>query len=531
MSHTAVLGGLHFDEAFVSAKNDKHEFIKFTRAEAKLLSFFVKHPDQVLSRTQLLNAINTDGKTSMDRSIDFLINRLRQKLADNPKEPVFIATRYGEGYIWVARPEKVISTAVGSQVVVGPVFGLEHISDFGSTADAFSKRFYKSFRRHFSSDKMVSFDIDCPDACQFRGDAPEVGVELNFIFENDVLECVFRGYIFGTGVTVFARRVAVQSAKVTSPDIKAIATELAGVLRTNLAKQSGEQIPLAVGLIEAGKTFTGIKGHWSENDQRLRTLVQRNSDDWHSKIMLATNLHTKYLQDGVQLFSSNDDPRQTDENEIELLVTDSLPHIQDQPTYLLPAAKLLYFIGHGYRDLAFEIAERVHKNSMALSASLPVVGQMRVFEGQNEEGLAAINQALERCKTGSQFEVYLQVLKCEALAAVNAREELDRVLHHICSNVPQIEVLMQFLFTCAERPAKAAQQALVNMSTVQAKAMLMFTHYVYARLLVNPEHRANAYRTPLSLLQKQFGPGIVPDEVNLILGRTADDKSEHSIRA
>ncbi|WP_428672721.1 hypothetical protein [Roseibium sp.] len=83
--------------------------------------------------------------------------------------------------------------------------------------------------------------------------------------------------------------------------------------------------------------------------------------------------------------------------------------------------------------------------------------------------------------------------------------------------MPHVEVLMQVLFTCSEQPSKIAQQALVNMPPLQARSMMTLMHYVYGRLLQNPEHRANAYRTPVSLFSQQFGPNIIPDEVKRIL--------------
>jgi SulP family sulfate permease len=37
-----------------------------------------------------------------DRSIDYLVNRVRRKLGDSARRPHYIETRYGEGYVWIA---------------------------------------------------------------------------------------------------------------------------------------------------------------------------------------------------------------------------------------------------------------------------------------------------------------------------------------------------------------------------------------------------------------------------------------------
>lgn len=524
MRHTIRLGPLCFDENFVTAISDDGSQVTFTKAETRLLQYLVQYPNQVRSRSQLLDAVSHGGEEKLDRSIDFLINRLRQKLRDDAKNPTFIATRYGEGYIWLASLSKEQSLPRDCHAVVGPVFGLNHISNKRATAELFSQQFHKLFQTHFSDDLAVVFDPDCPKADEFGEEAPEIGIELSFVLVGDQLECVIRGYLFRSDSTVFAKRISASNA---SPaDIEAISDEISSALRTGLATQVEAQAPLAVGMIEAGKTFTGVKGHWSENDQGLRTQVDANPTDYRAKIMLATNIHTKYLQDSVQIFMSNADPRKDDEDEIETLVTESLPYLQNEPTFLLPSAKLLFFIDRGYNEMAVRMAERLHTESTSLAASLPVVGQMRVFVGQNEDGQRALDQALELCEPGSQFEIYLMILKCEALAAVSDRDGLDQILDEVCARVPQIEVLMQVLFTCSERPSKIAQQALVNMPPAQARGMLMLMHYVYGRLLQNPAHRANAYKTPVSLFTKQFGPNIIPEEVRQVLRGCEDQVAE-----
>ncbi|MBD8876199.1 winged helix-turn-helix domain-containing protein [Roseibium polysiphoniae] len=526
MRHTIRLGSLCFDESFVSAVSDGEALVTFTRAETRLIKYLVQYPNQVRSRAQLLDAVSHGNEEKLDRSIDFLINRLRQKLGDDAKNPTFIATRYGEGYIWLASQAKHQSLPRDCHAVVGPVFGLSHIGHKRTSAELFAQQFQQAFQNHFSDDLEVVFDPDCPKADDLGEDAPKIGIELSFVLVGDQLECVFRGYLFRSDRTVFVKRISASNA---SPaDIEVISGEISSALRTGLATEVEAQMPLAVGMIEAGKTFTGIKGHWSENDQGLRAQVNGNPTDYRAKIMLATNIHTKYLQDSVQIFMSNADPRKDDEDEIETLVTESLPHLQNEPTFLLPAAKLLFFIDRGYNEMAVKMAERLHKESTSLAASLPVVGQMRVFTGQNEDGQRALDQALELCEQGSQFEIYLMILKCEALAAVSDRDGLDQILDQVCARVPQIEVLMQVLFTCSERPSKIAQQALVNMPPAQARGMVMLMHYVYGRLLQNRKHRANAYRTPVSLFSKQFGPNIIPDEVRQVLRPCEDPDADNN---
>ena len=74
--------------------------IELTKAEFALLTAFVKRPQRVLSRDQLLELTRADGAEVFDRSIDVLILRLRRKIEANPSEPQLIRTERGAGYIF-----------------------------------------------------------------------------------------------------------------------------------------------------------------------------------------------------------------------------------------------------------------------------------------------------------------------------------------------------------------------------------------------------------------------------------------------
>jgi DNA-binding response OmpR family regulator len=66
--------------------------------ELTLLDFFRAHPDEVLSRDQLLNAawgINYLGTT---RTLDQHIVQLRKKVEKDPENPAAILTVHGIGY-------------------------------------------------------------------------------------------------------------------------------------------------------------------------------------------------------------------------------------------------------------------------------------------------------------------------------------------------------------------------------------------------------------------------------------------------
>ena len=72
--------------------------IHLTPNEFKLLAALVRHPGQVLSRAQLVEAIHGVAYDGVDRSVDSHIKNLRRKLEPDPANPMYILTAYGIGY-------------------------------------------------------------------------------------------------------------------------------------------------------------------------------------------------------------------------------------------------------------------------------------------------------------------------------------------------------------------------------------------------------------------------------------------------
>jgi len=77
------------------------EEIPLTNAEYRLLEYFLRHPDAIIPRPQLLTELGSDLSQYVDRTIDVLILRLRRKIEAVPSKPVHLQTRRGQGYIFV----------------------------------------------------------------------------------------------------------------------------------------------------------------------------------------------------------------------------------------------------------------------------------------------------------------------------------------------------------------------------------------------------------------------------------------------
>lgn len=80
--------------------DEKETLVDLSEAEYRLLRVFLDHPHQVLSRCELLTLTQGLGTDLFDRSIDLLVRRLRQRLADNWQDPTYIKTVRNEGYVF-----------------------------------------------------------------------------------------------------------------------------------------------------------------------------------------------------------------------------------------------------------------------------------------------------------------------------------------------------------------------------------------------------------------------------------------------
>lgn len=76
--------------------------LEMTRREFQLLRTLVSHPNQVLTRDQLLDVVVGEDVYITNRVIDNHIAALRSKLENDPAEPKHLLTVRGVGYKWAA---------------------------------------------------------------------------------------------------------------------------------------------------------------------------------------------------------------------------------------------------------------------------------------------------------------------------------------------------------------------------------------------------------------------------------------------
>jgi len=76
---------------------DKKEY-KINNTEKTILEVMINSPGKSFSREEIGKIINLDK----ERSVDVIITRLRKKIEQNPKNPKYLQTLRGEGYVlWI----------------------------------------------------------------------------------------------------------------------------------------------------------------------------------------------------------------------------------------------------------------------------------------------------------------------------------------------------------------------------------------------------------------------------------------------
>ena len=98
----AQFGPFRLDLAAQRLTRDGQE-IALTQAEFSLLKIFVEHPNRALSRDQIMDWLKGFERDPFDRSIDVRVTRLRKKIEDDPANPAYIRTVWGQGYLFAPK--------------------------------------------------------------------------------------------------------------------------------------------------------------------------------------------------------------------------------------------------------------------------------------------------------------------------------------------------------------------------------------------------------------------------------------------
>jgi two-component system response regulator RstA len=79
----------------------KDKLVNINSVEFEILLHLVNNIGKVVSRDELHNKLYKSDYNGIDRSLDINLSRIRSKLCDNPKDPKYIKTIRGEGYLFL----------------------------------------------------------------------------------------------------------------------------------------------------------------------------------------------------------------------------------------------------------------------------------------------------------------------------------------------------------------------------------------------------------------------------------------------
>ena len=97
VDHIERYRDLHIDLGAREVRIGK-QAIALTAREFDLLVHFVRHPERVYSRAQLLDQVWGHGHQGYEHTVNSHINRLRAKIENDPSRPEYIVTVWGVGY-------------------------------------------------------------------------------------------------------------------------------------------------------------------------------------------------------------------------------------------------------------------------------------------------------------------------------------------------------------------------------------------------------------------------------------------------
>ena len=75
------------------------DLVRLTATEIQLMRIFAAQPGTALSRSTLVEELGRDRGQAQERAVDVQITRLRRKIEDNPKQPRYLQTVRGAGYM------------------------------------------------------------------------------------------------------------------------------------------------------------------------------------------------------------------------------------------------------------------------------------------------------------------------------------------------------------------------------------------------------------------------------------------------
>ncbi|MFD4840129.1 winged helix-turn-helix domain-containing protein [Achromobacter sp. NPDC058515] len=499
-------GDLIFDERFRYATDGRGQATPFTPAESAALALLIQHAGRILPRQRLLDATQRGEADALERSVDLLINRLRAKLGDSARAPRYIATSYGEGYSWIAAAAPELPEAV--YLAIGPVAGPERLRGDPSI-QAFLSALAEALRERLPSERGVSLH---PGA-QARSAAP-FRVEIGLRQDDAGVHCAVALREAAGGQALRADRLVIGAGG--TPDLSRAAAACAASIKSeiwrSLTRARGEHAgptdePFELRIHRAAVLLSRTPQSWLESAEELDKLRAEHPDDPQTALMWASHLYARLVLD------LGSKPAEL-EPQIEAQVFQALPHIRDNPMLMLAAAKLLCFVSPDHLDLAQALADEAFAQGTAYASAFAVLGQLKLNRGRLDEAVADFDQGIELAEPGSEFQVFLLVLKCTTLLAMGDRAACDEANRRLYQTKPLTRMqLGLFLSDPDASLPDDLRLLLLSLDAALLRRMLSHYDYLFVRRVPQAAGRERMYRGIVAQMARYRAEDGLPPEV------------------
>ena len=105
-SETVRFGELRIDKQARQASLQEKD-LQLTTNEFIVLSLLCSKPGRVFDRDEILQELRGIDSDAFNRTVDIAISRLRHKLDDDPKNPSYIKTIWGAGYVFIGKNDDI----------------------------------------------------------------------------------------------------------------------------------------------------------------------------------------------------------------------------------------------------------------------------------------------------------------------------------------------------------------------------------------------------------------------------------------
>lgn len=507
------------------------EKVNFTKSERALLLALSRNPGRLMSRSQLLGELISADSGPSDRNVDYLINRLRTKLGDNARSPRYIATQYGEGYVWIAAPSQPATTKPDTFLAIAPVLPSQSAT-LGYPVAAVAMQLREAIAKGLGSYRRV---IVIEQEKPVTDISPRYLLKLSFNDSQGRQFCTATLQEMPSGqiMKVFSLRRDAEDRNPAASLVSILSSDVIDYLQQIMTDMTaGLGIPSDLSLEDrlwsaSNRLTTGSQQMWLAKGEQLNR--DREADpSIDTALQWCLHLFSRLVV--ASPFSRIDyDERDRIESEMEETALRSLPAIENNPVQMLAAAKLLYFVNRGHLALAQDVAERAAKQMAGSAAALPLLAQICSAQGRANEAFALLQRSIEMSGSNFEFFIHANVLKCIALLAAGESQAAAGIIATIeylgdhCPPAAALAIGLMVAPTDRKLP-DILTDALVSAGSEGSGNALEFLYFTSARQHVSPVARRNVMRVMTAHVTGVHGETAVPAFLRsnfAVPGRTA----------